>query len=139
MPNVALDFKTTISGDTPVSAANPLPVTLTQSADSTTFPVKYARINATADGVNTIVAAVASKKIRVISYAMVINAQGTITIQDDAGTPNVLASFTLAQYGGVSFSGGPSAPAFETAVGEGLTISNGAGVDTLGHLAYIEV
>ena len=101
--------------------------------------IKFARINATADGANTVVAAVTGKKIRVLGYALSVTAAGTIAIQDTAGVPAVLAQFALAANGGVSYAGGLDAPAFETAVGQGLQVNVPAGVDALGHLVYLEI
>jgi hypothetical protein len=104
-----------------------------------TVTIKFVRVNATADGDNTVISAVGGKKLRVLGYALVVTAAGTITIQDSAGSPAVLAQFPLAANGGVSYSGGLDAPAFETPSGNGLEINNPAGVDTLGHLTYIEI
>jgi len=101
--------------------------------------IKLALVNATADGVNTVVAAVAAKKIRVISYSLTVTGAGLITVQDDAGTPNVLAKFSMPANGQIAFNGDINNPAFETAAGQKLDINNPAGVDTLGHLAYVEV
>jgi len=101
--------------------------------------VKFARIDATADGDNEIVAAVAGKSIRVLGYALSVSAAGLISLQDTAGTPVVHGQFDLADNGVVSYAGGINAPAFETAEGEGVEIENPAGVDTLGHMTYVEV
>ena len=101
--------------------------------------IKYAIIDATADGVNELVAAVAGKKIVVIGYVLSVTVAGIITIQDDTGTPVELAKLTLEIDGVASYSGGINAPAFETSVGKALDINNPATVDTHGHLAYIEV
>lgn len=100
---------------------------------------KFARVNATADGDNLIVAAVATKRLRVISYALVVSAAGTITIQDTAGAPVIFAQFPLAANGGISYAGGLDAPAFESGPGLGIEINNPVGVDTLGHITYVEV
>lgn len=104
------------------------------------FPViKFARINATADGDNTVIAAVTGAKIRVIGYAFrVAGTGGTVAMQDTAGTPVVHASFSLADKTGVEYAGGLNAPAFETAAGEGVEINNPLATDTLGHITYIE-
>lgn len=101
--------------------------------------VKYVRVNATADGDNVVIAAVAGKAIRVIAYQLTASAAGTVTVQDTAGSPVVFASFAMAANGNLSYEGGLQAPAFETASGTGLEISNGAGVDTLGHITYLEI
>lgn len=123
------------AGSARASAADPI------DASGNTITLKFARINATSDGVNTAtVAGVPGKKIRVIGYAFTNGSTaGTVTIQDDAGTPNVLAVFDLAVRGGAVYAGSPQCPAFETATGEGLTFNNAAGVDITGHLTYIEV
>jgi hypothetical protein len=97
---------------------------------------KYVRVNATADGANTIITGTAGKRIRVLGYALNVNAAGVITVQDSAGSPAVLASFEFVDGGGVSYGGGDEAPAFEVATGLNLVISNAAGVDTLGHITY---
>ena len=105
------------------------------------FPsdVKYVRVNATSDGDNTVVAAVAGKSIRVLGYVLTATAAGLITLQDTAGTPVVHAQLSLATNGTASYAGGLQAPAFETASGTGVEISNPSSVDTVGHLTYIEI
>lgn len=103
------------------------------------YEVKHARINATADGDNTVISAVSGKKIRVLSYVINANAAGVVTLQNTDGTPVVYASFELTDGGTVVYPGGVFAPAFETAVGTGLEISNAVGVDALGHITYQEV
>lgn len=100
---------------------------------------KVARVNATADGVNNIIAAVVGKKIRVIAYNLTVNVAGKITIQDTTGTPVVLADLHLAVGVSAPFNGNVNQFAFETSSGKGLDISNPAGVDTFGHITYIEV
>lgn len=107
--------------------------------DPSRYEVKFARVNATADGDNTVIAAVSGKKIRVLAYVVNANAPGVVTLQDTAGTPVVHASFELTDGGTVSYPGGIFAPAFETAKGTGLEINNAVGVDALGHITYQEV
>lgn len=101
--------------------------------------IKYAMVEADADGVNEMIAAVTGKKIVVIGYVLTATLAGTITIQDDTSTPVELAKLSLATDGVASYSGGIGAPAFETSSGKALDVSNPAGVDTLGHITYIEV
>lgn len=118
---------------TDVSSASALPVDPVAS-----LTIKFARVNATADGSNDVVAAVTSKKIRVLGYAVQSTGAGTVTWK--SSTTSTLAEMVIAANGdGVSYSGGVQAPAFETVSGEKLTIDNPAGVDTKGHLSYIEV
>lgn len=101
-----------------------------------TYQKKYVRVNATADGSNTVITGTAGKKIVVLGYAFNVNAAGVITVQD-SGTPTVLASFEFTDGGGASYAGSEGAPAFEVGVGLNLVISNAAGVDSLGHITYI--
>lgn len=104
-----------------------------KAGNLTNRPPRFARINADADGDNTIIPAQgAGNKIRVLSYALTVSAAGTVTIRSGA---TVLSEFTLPANGGVSYDG-PS-PAFETAANQALIINNTAGMDTNGHLAYV--
>lgn len=102
-------------------------------------PIKFVRINASSSGDNTIVAAVATKKIRVLGYAMVATGTVTALFQDSAGSPVIFGGFDLIANSGVSYAGGLLAPAFDTAAGNGLEINLSAGVAVKGHLTYIEV
>lgn len=112
------------------------PFYTTAVAGGSTGPL-FARINADADGDNTVVAAVTGKRIRVLGYAFLVSAAGMITFKSGAAT--ALAEFTAAANGGASYGGGGDAPAFQTAVGEALVVNNPAAVDTNGHLVYQEV
>ena len=105
----------------------------------TNITIKFVRINATADGDNTIISGVTNKKIRVLGYALTVTTAATITIQDTAGSPNIFAQFSLAAQGGVSYSGGIMCPAFETLAGNGVEINVNTGQDCLGHMTYQEV
>jgi hypothetical protein len=96
------------------------------------------RVNATSDGDNEIVAAKSGVKIQVISYALVVDVAGTVSLQDTAGTPTIHAQFPLAANGGVSYAGDTLSPAFTTDVGTGVEINNPAGTNTFGHLTYVE-
>lgn len=98
---------------------------------------KFARVNATSDGDNTVVPAVAGRKIRVLGFAVTVTAAGTMAVKSDAAT--TLASYALAANGGVSYAGGAPAPAFETAEGQALVVNCATGQDALGHIVYVEV
>jgi hypothetical protein len=87
-------------------------------------------------GINTVIAGVTGRKIRVLSYNLTATAAGTVTFQDTAGSPVIAAVFSVPANGPLKYPGGINAPAFETAVGTGFVISNSAGVDTTGHLTY---
>jgi len=105
-------------------------------AGTTALEVKFARINATADGDNTIVAAVAGKKIRILAMATNGIVTGIITFKSGAAT----TLFTMQQ-------GNTAVIAFEangywiceTAAGQAFVINNPAGTDTLGFCLYCEV
>lgn len=98
--------------------------------------IKFALVNATADGDNTILAAVASKKIRVLAYSLSVSLTGTITVKS-AATEKAKLSLTTGTP--APFAGSLYTPAFETGVNEALIVNNPAGVDTFGHITYIEV
>lgn len=107
-----------------------------------TFPadVKYAKVDAAADGDNEIIAAVTGKKIRVLGYVLTgATTAGTATLQDTAATPVVHGKLSLGTSGGVAYTGGLDAPAFETAAGTGVEVSNSTGLDTFGHMVYVEI
>ncbi len=97
---------------------------------------KYARVNATADGENTVISAVTGKRIVVLGYALNLNAAGVITVKDGTST---FASFEFTDGGGCSYAGSVDCPAFKLNEGKALVIENAAGVDTLGHITYVLV
>jgi hypothetical protein len=102
------------------------------------FELKFARINATADGDNVVVAAAgvpATKSIYVLGYALNVNAAGVVTWQDTANV--AVASYEFVDGGGASFAGSFDCPAFKLPPGTGLELSTAAGVDGLGHITYI--
>jgi hypothetical protein len=103
-----------------------------------TADVKYARVNATADGDNVVLAAVTGKKLVILGYQIqAITTAGVVTIKDSAA--GVKATFDLAARQAVSYQGSSEAPAFETPTSEGLLINTQASQDVLGHLTYREV
>lgn len=108
-------------------------------ADSGRYEIKHVRVNATADGNNTVISAVTGKKIRILSYVITATAAGTVSFTD--GT-NTYAAFSLAANGGVSYAGGSApgaAPAFEVAVSSNFVINTQTSQDVLGHITYSEV
>ncbi len=105
--------------------------------------VKYAVVNATASGDNTVIAAVAGKKLRVVGYSTA--SAGTVTVKWKSGASvdlsgpmpmvaagsgqGVLGSGTyMAEYG-----------VLETDVGLALVLNLSAAVVVGGHLVYREV
>lgn len=101
--------------------------------------LRYARVNATSDGDNEVIAAVAGKTILVLGYVLNVNAAGVVTLQDGAASPVIFASFELVDGGGVSYEGGVACPAFRVTKGSAFEISTAAGVDCLGHVTYVLV
>jgi hypothetical protein len=99
--------------------------------------VEFVRVNATADGDNTVITGRSNERIVVLGYALNVNAAGVITLQDSAGSPAVFASFELVDGGGVSYAGSPECPAFAVTAALNLEVSNAAGVDTLGHITFV--
>lgn len=107
---------------------------------SNRYELKFARINATSDGDNVVVAAAgvpANKRIYVLGYAINVNAAGVVTWQSTETSPTIVASYEFVDGGGASFAGGFDCPAFSLPAGTGLELSTAAGVDGLGHVTYI--
>lgn len=119
------------------------PLQVTQNGALLTCPAanddyKYAVIDAATSGNNTLVAAVASRKIRVLAY--MLESSGTVTVRfesDADGTALTGQMPTTAQ--NILSAGFNPAGWFETVAGEllNLELSGAVGVD--GHLTYIEV
>ena len=95
--------------------------------------IQFARVNASTDGDNTVVAAVAAKKIRVLGYALTSRTAGLLTIK--SSTTSTLAELDIVADTPFTYDG--PAPAFETVAGELLNFNVAAGVDVVGHLAYV--
>ena len=125
------------------AVAAPLPVQATvesnqMTAGGTVVTPKYATIAASTSGNNTIVAAVTSKKIRVLAAQLV--ASGTVNVkwQDGAGgTDKTGLAYLVANTGYVL----PYNPAgwFETSVTTLLNLNLSGAVAVGGSITYIEV
>lgn len=98
---------------------------------------KFVKVNATADGDNTVIAAVAGRQIRVVGYCISALAAGTITFQDDTASAVVIGALKIADAAIVSYAGSEDAPAFEGGNGKGIEINTSAGLDITGHLTYV--
>lgn len=97
--------------------------------------VRTAAINATTTaGDNTIVAANANSRIKVIGYVLVAAAATTATWK--VGTTAVSGAMSLAANGGVSAPINETTAWFSTAVNEGLVLTLGAGA-VQGHVVYV--
>jgi hypothetical protein len=106
--------------------------------------IKSAAGTASSSGVNAAVAAVTSKKIRVLSYSLqAANANGSSVAanwQDDAGTPVVLSqTWDLAAREGVSkpLSNGPGFY-FQTTAGQALKLNLGSALSVRWEVVYVE-
>ncbi len=101
--------------------------------DQEVAPIKFAVISKTATG--DLVDAVTDKKIRVLGYALVCSA--ALTINFESGTTDISGAMEVAANGGISYAGGKSAPAFETASGTKLAITISGTGNVRGHLSYV--
>lgn len=98
--------------------------------------VKYAAI-AASSGDTTLVAAVAGKRIRVISYTLVVSAAANARFESGTGGTALTGQMALPANGGIAASENPSGH-FQTAAGALLNLELSTG-SAAGHLSYIEV
>ncbi len=125
------------------SGSNTIGVVISQSTTgvifdgSTGVTPKFAAISAAASGDNTIVAAVAGKKLRVVKYTIVTSSGVSVTFRTSSGA-DLTGAMALAANSGV---GGAYCPVglLETAAGDGLLLNLSGAVPVAGHLTYIEV
>lgn len=105
----------------------------------TSLTPKFAKITASSSGATTIVAAVTSKKIRVLGWEVSVNAAVNFKWQSHV-TPTDLTGlyYNSAQGGGVARSFNPVGW-FETVSGEALDINLSGAVAVGGSLVYVEV
>ena len=98
---------------------------------------KFAAISASSVGDNTVVAAVAGKKIRVLKYTILTSGPVAAKFRS-ASVADLTGSMTLAANSGV---GGAFCPVglFETAAGDALNLNLSGAAGVAGHLTYIEV
>ncbi len=99
---------------------------------------KFAAIAAASSGDNTLIAAVVSKKIRVLSYALVAAGAVTCRFEDGAGGTAKSGQMALAANGVLSV---PFSPVghFETTANTLLNLELGGAVSVAGHICYVEV
>lgn len=106
---------------------------------STTVPVtKYVAVAVSSSGVTTLVAAVAEKKLRVTSLALVANAAVNVKFQSHVVPTDLTGLFYLAANGGFILPPSPDGW-FVTLAGEALDINLSAAVAVGGVLGYLEV
>lgn len=112
--------------------------TNTVYAGTTALTPKFVAVSASTSGNNTLIAAVASKKIRVLSYTLVCTSAVTAKFQSGAGGTDLTGAMPFGANGGVSVPFNPVGH-FETAVNTLLNLSLGSGVQVSGHINYVEV
>lgn len=101
--------------------------------------MKYAIVNASSSGSNTIVAAVVNKRIRVLSYVVI--AAGDVTVTWQSASNAISGPMALASNGGAAPAAGQATPGgligqFETNIGEALNLNLSAAIAVGGHLTY---
>jgi hypothetical protein len=129
------------------TSANSIPVVIASdqgavsvSAAITSIPtgagqtLQFATISQGAAGTTTLVTADATRKIKVVSYVIVISATGTAKFIDSTPT-DLTGAMPIAINGGVSAIGTTFSPLFATAVNKSLQIVSTTGAVT-GHLSY---
>jgi hypothetical protein len=105
---------------------------------STALTPKFATITASSSGATTIVALVASKKIRVLSMALTANAAVNAKWQSHTTPTDKTGLFYLGAQGGFVLPYNPKGW-FETVAGEALDINLSGAVAVGGMLSYVEV
>jgi len=123
------------------AVATPLPVQATLDASQmsnvgTIVTPKFASINISSSGDNSIVAAVTSKKIRVLSYVIVADAAVAAKFRN--GTTDLMGAASLAANGGIAAPFNPVGQ-FETAANTVLNLNLASAVGVRGHLTYVEI
>lgn len=100
--------------------------------------LKFASVSTASSGDTSLVSAVASNKIKVISYVLV--ASGTVSVRWYSGAAGTALSGAMALVAntGVSAIGSAESWLFETAVNTALVLNLSAAVQVSGHLSYIE-
>jgi len=129
---------------TDTSVAAPMPVQTTidsaqMSIAGTIVAPKFATIAASSSGNNTLVAAVTSKKIRVLSAVLVGNGAVNPKFQSGASGTDLTGLFYIAAAGGGVVLPFNPAGHFETAVSTLLNLNLSGAVAVGGCLTYIEV
>ena len=99
---------------------------------------KYAVISGASSGDNTVVAAVAGKKIRVLQYTVVTVT--AVTVRFESGASGVALTGVMS-FGATGGTASPYVPLglFETTEGMLLNLELGGAVQTSGHLTYVLV
>lgn len=106
---------------------------------STALTPKFQKITASSSGATTIVAAVTSKKIRVIAWDVVVNAAVNFKWQSHVTPTDVTGLYYMSGQGNGVARGYNPVGYFETVSGEALDINLSGAVAVGGVLTYVEV
>ena len=108
------------------------------TSDLTIHTPKFAPITASASGATTIIALVASKKLRILGGFIVCAGAVSVNFQSHTTTTTKTGTMPFASNGGIAI---PFSPVgwFETVAGEALDINLGGAVAVGGQVVYIEV
>ena len=106
---------------------------------TTALTPKFVKISAGSSGNNTIVAAVTSKKIRVLSYTLIGSGVVNPKFQDGASGTDLTGLLYIAGLGGGCSAAYSQVGHFETTAGTLLNLNLSGAVIVGGHLTYIEV
>lgn len=140
----ALPAGTNNIGDVDLASAIPAGANKVGSVNSeidpasagTALTTKFASIDTATSGDNTIVAAVTTKKIRVLSVSLVCSAAVAVRWKSAAAT-NVSGAMSFAANGG--YSAESQFGLLETTAGEALVLNLSVAQQVSGHVSYIEV
>lgn len=97
--------------------------------------LKFAKVDESSSGDNSIVTAVSGHHIQVVSYVLV--AASAVSVKWRSGTTDLCGAMSLAANGGVVATTEPVTPFFQTASGEALNLNLGSAVQVSGHISYV--
>lgn len=131
----ALDTATLVTPTVPLPVSNSVETSQMVAANVAVTP-KFASVSVASSGDNSVVAAVTSKKIRVLAYVLVADA--AVAVKWRNGSTDVSGAMSFASNGGAS---APFNPVgwFETSVTTALQLNLGSAVGVRGHITYVEV
>lgn len=99
--------------------------------------ILFSSVSASSSGDNAVVAADATKKIKILHYTLVADAAVAVKWKSGAGT-DLTGAMSFAANGGTSSPAASPAAGwlFETAVNEALNLNLGGAVGVRGHISY---
>lgn len=100
--------------------------------------ISFAAINVSASGDNTVVAADATRKIKVLQYTLIGAGAVNVTLKSGAGT-SLSGAMSLAANGGIAtpFVAPAEGHLVETAINQALVFNLSSAVSVTGHMVYI--